>query len=74
MKANSRRVVIVDGIRTPFVKSGTRFENVPAQELGRAALRELLDRTGVDPATLDEVILGNIAGPATKASSSIGCC
>ena len=64
MRGSGRRVVIVDGVRTPFVKSGTRFENVPAQELGRAALRELLDRTGVDPGALDEVILGNIAGPA----------
>lgn len=64
MSGAARRVVIVDGVRTPFVKSGTRFENVPAQELGRAALRELLDRTGVDPGALDEVILGNIAGPA----------
>lgn len=62
--SSGRRVVIVDGVRTPFVKSGSRFNDVPAQELGRAALRELLDRTGVEPGALDEVIVGNIAGPA----------
>jgi len=59
-----RPVVIVDGVRTPFLKSGTEFADVPAQELGRAALRELIDRTAIDPATLDEVIVGNVGGPA----------
>ncbi|MDZ4805619.1 MAG: thiolase family protein [Candidatus Eisenbacteria bacterium] len=59
-----RPVFIVDGVRTPFVKSGSEFADVPARELGRAALRELIDRTAVDPATLDEVIVGNVAGPA----------
>ena len=71
MSSNPRRVVIVDGLRTPFVKSGTRFENVPAQELGRVALRELLDRVSLDPALLDEVIIGNIAGPADARTSRV---
>ncbi len=59
-----RPVYIIDGVRTPFVKSGSEFADVPAQQLGRAALRELIDRTAVDPAALDEVIIGNVAGPA----------
>ncbi|HEX7879584.1 MAG TPA: thiolase family protein, partial [Candidatus Eisenbacteria bacterium] len=59
-----RPVVIVDGVRTPFIKSGTEFADVPARELGRAALRELIDRTAVDGGRLDEIIVGNVAGPA----------
>lgn len=59
-----RPVVIVDGVRTPFVRANTLFQDLPAQELGRIALRELLDRVPLDPNLLDEVIIGNIAGPA----------
>jgi len=36
--------VIVGGVRTPFVKAAGAFNYVPAQELGRLAVRELLER------------------------------
>lgn len=58
-----QRIAIVDGIRTPFIKSWTDFEDMPAQELGRIAVRELLERTALDPAKVDEVILGCVAQP-----------
>ncbi|MCC7460788.1 MAG: thiolase family protein [Proteobacteria bacterium] len=57
------RVAIVDGIRTPFVKAGGIFTNTSAQELGRLAMRELLERTEIEPAIIDEVIFGNVAQP-----------
>ncbi|HLG18613.1 MAG TPA: thiolase family protein [Bdellovibrionota bacterium] len=57
------RVAIVDGIRTPFVKAGDRLSRMGAQELGRIAVRELLEKTDIDPATVDEVIIGNVAQP-----------
>ena len=63
-----RSVVIVDGVRTPFAKSGSALKDVPAQELGRIALRELLARTEFDPAGLDEVVLGNCGTPAEAAN------
>jgi acetyl-CoA acyltransferase len=59
-----RDVVLMDGFRTPFAKAGTALASVPARELGRIAVRELLTRTGVDPAEVDEVILGNVAHPS----------
>jgi acetyl-CoA acetyltransferase family protein len=59
-----RSVVICAGVRTPFVKSGTAFDGVPAQELARIVLREVIDRAAIDPGLIDEVILGNIAQPA----------
>ena len=43
------RMAIVDGIRTPFVKAGTLFEDIPAQKLGAICVRELLERTSLDP-------------------------
>lgn len=63
-----REVVIVDGVRTPYVKAGTLFKDIPAQELGRIAVAELLVRTGIDPEQIDEVVIGNIAQPADAAN------
>src|SRR5881296_1021101 len=59
-----REVVLIDGYRTPFAKAGTALADVPARELGRVAVSELLARTGVDPSEIDEVVLGNVAQPS----------
>jgi len=57
------RIAIVDGIRTPFVKAWTEFWDIPGQELGRIVVRELLERTGLGPVKVDEVIFGAVAQP-----------
>src|SRR5437773_9953642 len=61
---NSTRLVIIDGIRTPFCKMGTDLARLGADELGRIAVNSLLTRTGLDPALVDEVIFGCVAQPA----------
>jgi acetyl-CoA acetyltransferase family protein len=58
------RLVIVDGIRTPFCKAGSELTSMAADELGRIAVNALLTRTGLDPALVDEVIFGCVAQPA----------
>jgi acetyl-CoA C-acetyltransferase/acetyl-CoA acyltransferase len=63
-----RDVVIVAGVRTPFAKANTAFDAVHPVELGRIAVREAIERADVDPEELDEVIVGNIAGPADAAN------
>ena len=60
------RIAIVSGIRTPFARAWTDFGNIPAQELGRIAVRELLERTAIDPALVDEVIFGSVANPRRR--------
>ncbi len=60
--------VIVGGVRTPFVKAGSLFNQLPAQELGRLVVRELLDRANLDPANVDELICGNVASPVDAAN------
>ncbi len=60
--------VIVGGVRTPFVKAGSLFHQIPAQDLGRIVVRELLDRANVDPAEVDELICGNVASPVDAAN------
>ena len=59
-----REVVLIDGFRTPFSKAGTALADVSARELGRVAVTELLARSGVNPAEIDEVVLGNVAQPS----------
>ncbi|NOT34951.1 MAG: acetyl-CoA C-acyltransferase [Candidatus Eisenbacteria bacterium] len=63
-------VWILAGLRTPFAKAGGPLKHTPVTELGRVAIGELLARSSVDPARLDEVILGNCAQPAEAANSS----
>jgi len=57
------RVAILAGVRTPFAKMGTSLRELDAADLGRTAVAALLARTGVDPARIDEVILGCVAQP-----------
>src|SRR5882757_8745710 len=59
----TNRLVIVDGVRTPFSKAGTDLASLGADELGRVAVNALLTRTGLDPALVDEVIFGCVAQP-----------
>src|SRR5204863_2687511 len=64
----SHRLVIIDGIRTPFSKMGADLAALGADELGRIAVNALLTRTGVDPAIVDEVIFGCVGQPADAAN------
>jgi len=57
---NGRRVAIVGGCRTPFAKAGTAFRDLGAVDLAKAAGRELLARTDVDPGIVDQVIFGQV--------------
>ena len=57
---SGRRVAIVDGVRTPFAKSGTVLKDVSAVALARHAAKELLYRTDIPGAEVDEVILGQV--------------
>lgn len=54
------KTVITAGVRTPFARSGSVFKDLKAVELGRAAVRELVARSAVDPATVDEVVFGTV--------------
>src|SRR5471032_942837 len=62
------RLVIVDGVRTPFCKWNTSLATLGADELGRIAVSALLARTGLDPKLIDEVIFGCVCQPAETAN------
>jgi acetyl-CoA C-acetyltransferase/acetyl-CoA acyltransferase len=60
---NAKNIHVLAGVRTPFAKVGTDLAGLGAADLGRAVVQSLLIRTGIDPALLDEVILGCVAQP-----------
>src|SRR5262245_39599917 len=51
-------VVIVSGARTAIGTFGGAFRDVPARDLAAAAIRSALERAGLAPGDVDEVILG----------------
>ncbi len=65
-----RDVVIVEGVRTPFAKSGTKFKSIHPAELGRVALKELIARSNLDVNLVDEVIIGNTGNPVDAVNIS----
>ena len=71
-------IVILSGARTPIASFLGAFVTVPAPQLGAVAIRAALARAGVEPAQVEQVIMGNVlqAGigqaPARQAGIAAG--
>jgi len=59
-KPSGRNVVLIDGVRTPFLMSNTSFEDYQAHDLARFALKGLIQKTGIDPKIVDYIIMGTV--------------
>ncbi len=57
---SERRVAIIGGCRTPFAKAGTVFRRTTALQLAKLCVRELIERTELDPALVDTVVMGQV--------------
>ncbi|MDH3281872.1 MAG: acetyl-CoA C-acetyltransferase, partial [Gammaproteobacteria bacterium] len=74
----SKGVVIVGAVRTAIGNFGGSLASVPAHQLGAQAIKGVLERTGVKPEQVDEVIFGQVlaAGsgqnPARQAAMAAG--
>ncbi len=55
-------IVIVDGVRTAIGTLGGSFSDTSVSELGSIVVREVLNRAGLAPDRVDQVILGNVGG------------
>ncbi|MGH2740452.1 MAG: acetyl-CoA C-acetyltransferase [Actinomycetota bacterium] len=67
--------VIVAGARTPIGKFGGGFKDLPAVDLGAAAIKEALTRAGIPPEQVDYVLMGQViqagAGQITARQAAI---
>ena len=54
-----RETVIASPLRTPVGRFGGSLRTVPVQELAATVIRALVDRTGIDPSRVDDVVLGH---------------
>ncbi len=69
-----RRAVIVDAVRTPIGRHGGALAAVRPDDLAAGVIRALVDRSGLDPAAIDDVIFGctNQAGEDNRNVARMG--
>ena len=67
----ARTPVIVDGLRTPFGRYGGALRDARPDDLAAHVVRRLVERTGIDPASVDDVILG-AANQAGEDNRNVG--
>ena len=53
-------IVIASALRTAIGKFGGTLARTPAPELGATVIRALLEKSGVKPETISEVIMGQV--------------
>ncbi len=76
--SSANSIVVASAARTAVGSFNGAFAATPAHELGAVVIRELLSRAGVEPAEVDEVILGQVLtaaqgqNPARQASINAG--
>jgi len=61
-------IVLASGLRTAFVRAGGAFRREDAGHLGARVAREVLARTGIDPAEVSELICGSVGPPHDQAN------
>lgn len=59
-KAGVKNIVLVEGVRTPFLLSGTLYNDLMAYDLQRNAFLSLLRRTGISKDSVDYIISGSV--------------
>jgi len=71
---NNKEVYIVSAVRTPIGSFGGSLKDIPATLLGAIAIRAAIERAGIDPAIINEVLMGCVLqanlgqAPARQAS------
>lgn len=55
-----RNIVLIDGVRTPFLQSMTGYNDLRAYELQRLALLALAKRTGIDKELVEYIVCGTV--------------
>lgn len=58
--SSGERIAVVAGLRTPFAKQATAFHGVPAVDLGKIVVNELLQKSELDPKLIDQLVFGQV--------------
>ncbi|RUO25239.1 acetyl-CoA C-acyltransferase FadI [Aliidiomarina minuta] len=58
--AKGDRIAIVAGLRTPFAKQATYFHGVPALDMGKMVVQELISRTDLDAELVQQLVFGQV--------------
>ena len=64
----SSSLAILSGSRTPFCKAYTAMADVHAVDLGVSAVKAALTKANIATERVDEVVMGNVSGPADSAN------
>ncbi len=56
----SKEIVLVGACRTAIGKMGGTLSNIPAEQLGAVVMKEAINRAGIKPTDIDEVLFGNV--------------
>jgi 3-oxoadipyl-CoA thiolase len=67
----ARTAVVVDGLRTPFGRYGGALANARPDDMAAHVIRAAVDRTGLDPESIDDVIIG-AANQAGEDNRNVG--
>ena len=76
--SDEREVVIVSAARTPIGSFQGTLSNMPASELGAVAIKAAVQRAGINPGSIAEVLMGNVVqagqgqAPARQAAIKAG--
>lgn len=76
--SNEREVLIVSAARTPIGRFQGALSNIPASELGAVAIKAAVERAGIYPGSIAEVLMGNVVqagqgqAPARQAAIKAG--
>ncbi len=55
-----RNVVLIEGCRIPFLRAGTGYRDLMSYDLGRFAIKSLVERTQIEPEKISRVIMGAV--------------
>ena len=58
--SSGKRIAVVSGLRTPFAKQATEFHGVPALDLAKMVVNEMMVKNDFDPKWIDQVVFGQV--------------
>ena len=54
------RIAVVAGLRTPFAKQASYYHGIPALDLGKMVVQEMLNRYGLDGKEVEQLVFGQV--------------